>query len=387
MIKRIAFLLLSFIVLITNTGCWNNRDLSELSISTAFGIDETEDGKTMVSVQIVNPSAAKNSGNDSGGGSGNTGNSFVVVSYTDDTVFGALRKMLAKVNKKIFYSSAQVIVIGENAARSGIKNYLDFILRDHETQFKNIVVIAKGGTAKEVLEQKYDLSKVNGAFLSDTVKNVESRGFGKKIMLIEVARELATEGRELSIGTVVMGEKITATEGIAVFLNDKMVGWLDEYEARGYMFSKGRISSTIIEVEDPKGSNNHIAVEVFKVLSDEKIEFNNGKPAAKINIEIYCVIGEQEAEADNENEYKKAIEKSCNEKVKNEINLAINKCQKVYKSDIFGYGAKIFDKYPKYWRSVKENWNDDIFSNMEVKVEVNTAISRTGLLSKPIEIK
>ena len=384
MIKRLALFLLSIILLITNTGCWNNRDLAEISISTALGIDKTEDGKIMVSVQIVKPSALRV------GKEGVNGEKkgFVVVSNTADTVFGALREMLSKVNKKIFYSSSQVIVIGESMAREGVCDYIDFILRDHETPFKSLVAVAKGITAKEVLEHGYELTNVPGAFLRDTLNNVGDRGFSKKVMLIEVARELATQGKELSIGTILKEGGTTVTEGIAVFAEGKMVGLLDKYESRGFMFAQGLVKSTIIEIQDSKQPEKLVAVEIQKTSATKKVELgSDNKPKFTLNVYVYGTIGEQHIYTDSENEFINSITEKCNIKIKNEIQKSIEKTQKEYASDIFGFGQKVFDKYPDYWISVRDEWNSKIYTKLEVNVVVNTKLMRTGLLDKPIKVK
>ncbi|KNY25386.1 Ger(x)C family spore germination protein [Pseudobacteroides cellulosolvens] len=384
--RRFLCLILSFYMLLTITGCWNNRDLSELAIASAFGIDRTEDGKVMVSVQILQPSAAKAGGKDGGGGDKK---GYVVVSNTADTIFGALREMLSRVSLRIFYSSAQVIIIGEDAARAGIEDYIDFTLRDHETQFKTLVAVSKGTTAKEILEKEFDLSNVPGAYIRDILNNADSRAFNKNMILLEVARELATEGKELSIGAIKIDGNTPSAEGMAVFLKGKMAGWLDSFETRGYMLATGRLEGTIIEVADPQGSKKQLAIEVQKTNKKQSIEFNShGKPEVNIEIGIQANIGEQYAGGSmKEDEIARLIAVSCNKKVKNEILQTITKCQKEYKSDIFGFGAKVFDVAPDYWKSVREKWNPEIFPELKVNIEVKTKILRSGLIGKSIEVK
>ncbi|MGO1528966.1 Ger(x)C family spore germination protein, partial [Senegalia sp. (in: firmicutes)] len=53
--KKIILLLIIIISINLITGCWDKRELSELSIASAIGIDRVED-EYLVSVQIINPS-------------------------------------------------------------------------------------------------------------------------------------------------------------------------------------------------------------------------------------------------------------------------------------------------------------------------------------------
>ncbi|EPR08302.1 Ger(x)C family spore germination protein [Ruminiclostridium papyrosolvens] len=390
MIKKVILLLLCISMIMTlTTGCWNNRDLSELSILTAMGIDQTEDGKIMVTAQIIKPVDVSSSGAGVSGGGGGGEKSFVVVSNTESTIFAALRTMLAKINKKIFYSSSQVIVFSEDLAKSGIKNYVDFILRDHETQFKSLIVVAKGTTAKEIVEQEYGLSKIPGGYIRDTIKNSKSRGFTKELRLLDMARELATEGRELSIGTIEKSENLTSTEGLAVFQKDKMVGWLDKYETRGYMFITGRAKSGIIEIESPDNPKEIIGIELMKGSS--KIEVNSSSNnSIEVNVKIKAEgnVGEQQSQSgQSPDKICKSLSKCLEKQITKECYSAISKCQNEYKSDIFGFGIHVFDKYPKYWQKVTSVWSEEIFPSIQVKVKVDAKINRTGLLSKTIKIR
>ncbi len=390
MIKKIILLLLSTsMIMYLTTGCWNNRDLSELSILTAMGIDQTEDGKIMVTAQIIKPVDVSSSGAGVSGGGGGGQKSFVTVSSTERTIFAALRSLLSKINKKIFYSSSQVIVYSEELAKSGIKDYVDFMLRDHETQFKSLVVVAKGTTAKEIVEQEYKLSKIPGGYIRETIKNSKSRGFTKEIPLLDMARELSTEGRELSIGTIEKTDDLTSTEGLAVFRKDKMIGWLDKYETRGYMFLTGRVKSAIVEIESTDNPKEIIGIELMKVSSKIKVNVsNNNSIEVSTKIKVEGNVGEQQSfSGQSSDKVCKSLSKCLEEQITKECYSAITKCQNEYKSDIFGFGIHVFDKYPKYWRKVTSVWSEKIFPTIKIKVNVDAKINRTGLLNKTIKIR
>lgn len=386
MVKRIPSLIICTCFLLTCTGCWNNKDLSELSILTALGLDKSEDGRIIVTAQIIKPSAI---GLSNTGSSGGAKKSFVVLSDTEETIFAALRNMLAKVDKRISYSSSQIIVLGESLAKSGLGDYLDFILRDHETQYKSLIAVAKGTTARKILEQEYDITNLSGAFLRDTFRNTQARAFTKKLILLDMARELTTEGRELSLGTVEQKEKTTVTEGLAIFKSDKLTGWLNKYDTRGYLFMTDRVKSTIMEIENPINPKKKIGLEVIK--SSSKIEANMVKKDTieiTINIKTVANIGEQHDSRDmNEYDIIKKVDKNFSRAIEQECVNTLYKCQKVYKSDIFGFGMRVFDKYPKYWKSVSKDWNDKIFPNVKVKFNIEVKINRTGLLLKTLEIR
>lgn len=79
-------------------GCWNSRELNELAVVSGIGMDlvpETDEYR--VTFQLVNPSSTSTS---TSPGSGKP--AVVVVSATDKTMFGALRRASKHVTRQLF---------------------------------------------------------------------------------------------------------------------------------------------------------------------------------------------------------------------------------------------------------------------------------------------
>nr|WP_278183720.1 Ger(x)C family spore germination C-terminal domain-containing protein [Ruminiclostridium cellulolyticum] len=73
--------------------------------------------------------------------------------------------------------------------------------------------------------------------------------------------------------------------------------------------------------------------------------------------------------------------------MKEEAQKTLEKCQKEYKSDIFGFGMYTFQKYPKYWGKSKNIWDEEIFPKLKINIDVNGNIVRSGMLIKSIRSK
>ena len=54
--------------------------------------------------------------------------------------------------------------------------------------------------------------------------------------------------------------------------------------------------------------------------------------------------------------------------------------QNEFKSDIFGFGNKIYSTYPQKWNQVKDEWNDKYFKQVKVTINSNLKIPDTGSL-------
>jgi spore germination protein KC len=77
-----------------------------------------------------------------------------------------------------------------------------------------------------------------------------------------------------------------------------------------------------------------------------------------------------------------ALEKEKAEVIKGEVMAALKKAQEL-NADVFGFGEAIHQKYPKQWKDLESRW-DEVFSDIEVEVVVDTKLDLTGELTKPV---
>jgi len=78
------------------------------------------------------------------------------------------------------------------------------------------------------------------------------------------------------------------------------------------------------------------------------------------------------------------LEEKLEEEVKKEILMALEKTQKEYSSDIFGFGTYVRKYHPRYWKNAKEGW-DKIFSKLQADIRVDAKIVRTGIVRNPLK--
>ncbi|MEV5028303.1 Ger(x)C family spore germination protein [Paenibacillus sp. LPE1-1-1.1] len=371
------------------TGCWNRRELNELGISVGIGIDKEGKGYR-VSAQVVNPgevASAKPSGNRT---------PVTVYEATGDTIFEAIRKMTTTSPRVIYMAHLRVLVIGEALAREGIEKPLDHFSRDHEVRTDFFIVIAKGSSAKDVLKVLTPVEKIpaNKLFLSlETSQKVWAPTL--TTTLDELITDIISEGKSpvltaVKVTNVNKGQSQQNVEyieppgklrysGLAVFKEDKLIGWLNEKESKGYSYIRDKVRNTVGTLACPEGGN--IAVEIMKSKTDVKGKVKNGKPQIDIEIKTEENVGEVECEIDLTNrETIDMLEKSAEKKVTAIILDSIHKTQKRLKVDIFGFGEAIRRSNPAAWKTLKQDWEEQ-FLNLEINVKVDVKIRRIGTVS------
>lgn len=381
--KKCMFVLL--ILSLFLTGCWDRRELNELGITLAIGIDKVED-EYQVTAQVVVPSeiSAKTS----------TGRSPVTLFQANgETVYEALRKITKSSPRKIYPGHLRTLVLGEDLAEEGIAESLDFLSRDWELRSDFFVVIAKDMTAGEVLNVTTTIENIPANHMFNTLKTSEAfwaatNGF----LLDELIANLTIDGKEpVLTGILVTGEKMGSSkqnvesitpstqikyDELAVFKKDKLVGWLTERQSRGYNGIVNEVQKTVTAISCPE--KGKATLEIIQFDSKIKGKINKGKPEVDVNIKVKGNVGEVECQINlNDQETIVKLEKNTENKMEEIFNMTIETVQKQFKSDIFGFGEAIHRSNPKEWKKIKKQWDEE-FPELTANVKVDVKIVHTG---------
>ncbi|MFD0677287.1 MULTISPECIES: Ger(x)C family spore germination protein [unclassified Paenibacillus] len=387
--KKTAVFLICLLCL-TLTGCWNRREMNELAIASAIGLDR-KDNKYVITVQIINSGAETRKGGWGGGGSGAP--PFTTYQATGDTVFETLRKLTSQTPRKIYLSHIRIVVLSEALAKHGVTESLDLMARDHEFRSDFYLMIAKENKVEDVLNVISDIENIPAIKMFSALRASEKVWGSTKTVTINdflSGIESSTKGNVM-VGVVMKNHKSvgrsSATtpseqlqyDGLAVFKKDKLVGWMNEEESIGYNFTQGDIKSTIINVPCKQ---NKLAIEVSRTQTQMKVKVKKGKPQAQIHLFIEGNIGEVNCSIDiSKNEAINKLQMEVEKKVKQMIERSLKKSQHKLHSDIFGIGRALYRSAPKEWEQLKATWDDD-FPNVPVEITVDARLRAAGALSK-----
>ena len=158
--KRQISCLVFLSVFVFLSGCWDRREINELAIVKAIGIDKI-DKNYEVTLQIINPGVV--SGNQS-----NYDSPVSTFSEVGTTVLEAIRHLTVDIPRRPYFAHLRMIIISEEVARDGISPFLDFLLRDHEQRPDVYLVVSKEKRARDALEVLTSLEVVpaNNIFFS-----------------------------------------------------------------------------------------------------------------------------------------------------------------------------------------------------------------------------
>lgn len=387
-IKFLMFLLPIFLF----TGCFNYRELNEIAIVSALGLDKTSDGY-IVTIQVMNTKKASETG------TSNDQPKFITFTTTGVTLQDAIRKSILDSSRRIYPNHVQTLIIGEDLAKSGISDVLDMFFRSVEFRKQTSVLIAKDSTAEDVLNIVTPLESLNSKNIKDGL-SVDSKylGIGDNVSFEDLVGTFIDSNKEIVLpsvsitGTKSEGEKIENIEtadpsvrliesSLAIFKDDHLVGFLDNKQSIKLNFVRNKINNTILTYQC--GDNKYLSSEIMS--NKTSVEFLESPLKAQIKINGILNINEITCDIDLEDPVViDEIEEDLEEELKNDVYNTIKYIIEEYNSDVFGFRDFLYKNKTKYYKEIKDDWYDSIFPNMDIDVDVNLRLTGKGNALKVI---
>ena len=401
-----------FLVAILLTGCWDRREPEELVPVLALGFDMDEEGFYEVVAQLSNPSAIGGggaggdpTGGTAGGGRG-TKRTFWTHSVKGHTPFEAIRNLALTTTRLISLSHLEFLLLSEKLARHGIGPIIDLFERERQLRLSVHVAIVEGDL-KELLDAEFPLEMTAAMGLSRLFRllraerSVITEGpLLAKIVLLERPGEemtlprvklLQSEGPNRSKGSSPSPSPVTSpgppaeVSGGAAFRGEKMVGWLDIREARGWNWITGRGQRGPILVKTP-GVEGLVTIDLLGAKSTVEPVVEGDRIRMRVKVKAWGRVQDQTTpEGDGRTldlrdpEAIRSLRRRFSAVLRNDMEMAIARAQELG-SDIFGFGNAVYRKHPRVWKEfAAERW-DEIFKTIPVDITVETVVVRPGLV-------
>lgn len=388
-------LLAAALILLLITGCWDRQEMNELGIVLAMAIDKGKNNMLEVSCQIVVPSeVASNSGK-------STTTPVTLYQASAPTVLEAINKM-SLTNPRISYMShIRVLIFSEAVARMGIADELETFLRHPEIRPDYYVMISRHSRASDILNILTPLETIpaNNLFLSlqnsaktwaptittasdDLLEKMISDGVEPVLTGVQIRGDKQHGGNKDNLTTIKPAANLTYT-GMAVLKKDRLLGWMNEQESKGYNYITNNIKSTTgnLPCPDHKGK---LSIKVLRNQTDVTSKIVDGKPVIHIKVNnMISIMGDACTVPISSQDDLKIIEKEGSEKIKMFMKESVNTVQKRFKSDIFGFGLNISRNNPKQWAQLRDHWDEE-FPRLKVEYEVHVQLRGVGMIDDSI---
>lgn len=410
--KKVIIIIYLLTILIFISSCASEgggREIEKIAIVTSIGIDY-EDEEVVVTCEVINPVSSVSSSEE---GSNNSGSqAFVYPQGRGDTIREAINNINLHFDKKIFLAHTNLLIIGEEFAKRGVTDLMDFFMRDNEPREDMYIVVAKGVKAYDITGVRAGLGRASGNYLYDILNNFPYNAKSINISFAEKYRYFYDVGNNSVIGVVQLREikqfdvekrdkeptkQILDVSGGAALKKDYLLGYFTGDEMIGFNFIVGEVRGGSIEFRTPDDSKEDITIighngklttiNILKSKTKNKISINDGKIHLTVNVKLHGELNEINQAIDVSNFKTMArIEEACSEKVRELISATLDKGQKEFKQDNFSIGVAVHQQYPKLWKEIEKDW-EDIFPEVTYDVNVKTTIVKSGLINTPANVR
>ncbi|WP_342532521.1 Ger(x)C family spore germination protein [Lysinibacillus sp. FSL K6-0057] len=386
----VSFILLLVVIFLLG-GCWNKRELNELAIVTAVGIDKSDE-LVEISVQIVNPSQVTS----------NKASSIQVPVFTyhakGKTLFDAIRKLTTLTPRKPYYAHAQIIIVGEEMAKEGMNSILDLFQRDPEGRSEFNIIVSHEATALEILSILTPLEDIPASKMFKSLKVSEAVwGTTESVILDDLVQSLGSIDNSAVLPSIqIYGdadagayssniEKIESPAqlkygGLAIFKNYKLIGYLSEQESRDYNFLNNNIKSTFEIIACPE--QGKISTEIINSSTKVTGHFKNGIPSISIKLDIEQNVAELSCPLDlTKSKTIDALNKETSRQIKERLEHTLQTIQQTYQADLLKFSDVLHREDYQAWNRIKKSWLT-LYPDLAVQIEVKVHTKGVGTATK-----
>lgn len=401
--KKLVAVLVLILLLLTISGCWDNKDVTEISIISAIGLDKGEDGSLEVTFRISKPTQGQAGGGEQSGGEVK---SFTLLTVKSDTLMDAINDAHTTISRDFYLAHMQLLVIGEELARTeSIRDILDLLERDREANVQSRILISRGIKAKTVLEAHSDVEYISIIHLTNILKNSPKVAKMRDVELIDVYREKTTEGSEPFFSIVQLSKDSEGgsdkssikmedlrVAGVGIFKQGKMIGSLDPTQTWATLFVEGECQGGVITIPNPLVQDKVVTIKINRSRSKKSVKVMGEKDptspqeSLSLSVEVNAQgnIAHQQGAGDLTSEdMVEILETEVARIIRQDIERVIEITQTEYITDIFGFGSIVHRRHLTYWKNIQD-WNET-YSELPIEVDVDFELKGSGYINKPME--
>ncbi|OZB98751.1 Ger(x)C family spore germination protein [Paenibacillus sp. XY044] len=380
-----AFFLLTMIPFIS--GCWDRTEVNDLALIMAAGMDAAPNGKVELSVQIYTPSQSSSSSEGGMTSFGNGGDMVIVKSATGIDLAEAAQRLQEEMPRKVFWGHSEVFIAGEELAKRGILDQVDFLFRHPQPREHAYFFVSKG-KAKSILSINTRMERDS----AETLRELTVLSGGMGVTLKDLSGMLT--GRSKAAIVPLIGRKEDDGEGsntypyingAAVLIMGKMTGQYKGEAKRYVQIIRNELKSTTVTfpVQKSKGEDGGVmSVHLIKCHTHliPTIRRNQWSITVRVQGEASVLQNESHVNVMLPNEIPQ-LEQQLNKEIESKVKETFRQIQEESHADVFGTADAFWRKYPKRWTKEQARW-DEIFPEVSVYADSDVKIIAPGFAGK-----
>ncbi|WP_044336709.1 Ger(x)C family spore germination protein [Rossellomorea aquimaris] len=344
--KKLILVSVLFLILLTLTGCWDQRLLKDgrLVFSSAFDLVDDE---TIKATAIIRDFQDKTPTN-------------VVVQGEGKTIRETRMHMDRKISGVFEPSKNRVFLLGEELAKKDIYKFLDIFYRDPNSSISAKLAIVEG-EGGEILTKLSEKNVLISEFIIELFKSAESSTGIPKQNLQTVCTFMFDKGKDFALPLIKLENDEVVLSGTGIFHKNSMSGTLTFEETSMYLMMSNQVAKRmrlVSKIEENKKMNieNYITYNISN--SKSKLKIISDSPSniqVVINVKTDVSVVEYPEDKLTDKKKLKKLNKQISKRLTEDAEKMIEKIQ-LANSDLFGIGRELIAHHPKTWE--KLDWEE-----------------------------
>ncbi len=359
-------LLIILLIPLLFCSCRESEQINEIAFVKIIAIDKKEDGMH-VTAGIQFP----------GSKDGETVEGRDFISVDCETLSQGFNLLEEATDKKMFFGQIACVLIGEDMAREGIINTVDYLVRSDELRFDIPVIVVKDNEAKKLIEDNSGGERHISDRITKLLESNYSTSVSGQVELSQLVEMLEDPFRSPYLPYIALGDKEFYIEGYCIFKNDKMHAFLDEEESLGLNLLNDEVENWVYIAEVDGKS---VTLKVTDFNSD--IKMRDG--AFNINIDFMSEVIQADSSIErlDQSLSQKLIEAQESEILR--ITQKTIETLKDYGCDSATFGDTFHNTSPKIAEGYMDKW-EETFSRITVKINITSKMDPSKTSGKPVK--
>ena len=367
MVKRVASYLCIICLSFNLISCFNYTEINKVTFATSLIFDRDEHDNVVLYLDCVRPYRNASESSDKG--------KRIIFEGRGKTALEALRDMDVSSSNKLDCSQVRAYIFTEQAARNGIKKYIDLINNDQQFNFKPYMFVYFG-EVKPLLDVTSSDEEYLGLYLDELVNKNKENG---KVISSNVNDYISDSliGNNISFMSAIelkadsVKEKIELSGGV-IMKDNHMIEYLEEKDVLSYNLLGNKVREGTFEVQNPDENDKLVTLDILEHYTKTNVHEVDGSILLKKKINLKVSIGEIQGKLKVTREVMDTIEKTEEEKLERYLRSFYEEYQKKG-IDILGVVRTVNEKIPS-------NNIEDILGNTKLDIAVDITIDGSSLV-------
>lgn len=371
--KYLKILKCLILIIILLTGCWDSRQLRDITVIKSAAIDMIEDAEEeTIELTLSSPIPEKY----------RTTERVQVTTGRGHSTRNAKINMESEKSEKIDMSKLRALMISDNIARENIYPTLDVIYRDPRSPLAARLIIAEG-KARDIVELSPEDKPRTSELVAELIDAAEIQSMLPKTNIQLICPLLFDRGSDGILPYMAINGDTPSLKGVALFDDLAMTGTLSLKESSMLMLMGGNLHDTASlteRVHDGKDmdTENYITIEVQKLDQSMEVKIDETTDQITVPVSVTLFANVIEYPMDDLDAQPKLDELSIElSGILTEKFQQVAEKIKEARSDVLGIGRRIHAYNYHYFQNI--DWKE-VYPDVDIQVDVEVEIIRHGIL-------